>query len=91
MKNIQIIILLATMFLDSYGQEEKMKQIQGKVINRKSGLEISNATVSTMDSAYSVKTLKLGSFFIKVPRSTDVLVFSHEDYQTKKFKLKPSK
>ncbi len=86
-----ITMLLATMFLYSYGQEEKMKQIQGKVINRKSGLEISNATVSTMDSAYSVKTLKLGSFFIKVPRSTDALVFSHEDYHTKVFKLKPSK
>ncbi len=79
------------MYLFFVGQEEKMKQIQGKVINRKSGLEISNVTVSTMDSAYSIKTLKLGSFFIKVPRSTDALVFSHENYSTKVFKLKPSK
>lgn len=86
-----LTILLATMFLFSVGQEEKMKQIRGKVINLESGLEISDVTVCTMDSAYSVKTLKLGRFFIKVPCSTDALVFSHEDYQTKVFKSKSLK
>lgn len=86
-----LTILLATMFLFSVGQEEKMKQIRGEVINLESGLEISDVTVCTMDSAYSVKTLKLGRFFIKVPCSTDALVFSHEDYQTKVFKSKSLK
>lgn len=84
-------IFFATIFLFSVGQEEKMKRIQGKVVNRKSGLQISNVTVSTIDSVYTVKTLKRGSFYIKVPRSTDRLMFSHEDYRTRVYKLKPSK
>jgi len=79
------------MTLLSVGQQEKTKQIRGKVINSKSGLGINNVSVSTMDSVYTVETRKYGNFCIKVPHNTETLVFSHNDYQTKVFKTKSLK
>lgn len=76
------------MYMFSVGQDQKMRQIRGKVINSESGLEISNVLVSTQDSSYSVKTLKHGSFYMKVPQSADFILFSHDDYNTKAYELK---
>lgn len=84
-------ILFTIILLISVGQDDKLKRISGTVFNQESGIEIENVTVSTVDSAFQVKTSNLGDFVIKIPKKTEKLIFSHKEYFSKTYKLKRRK
>jgi hypothetical protein len=64
--------------------------MQGKIINEKSGLGISGVTISTQDTNFKTISKNAGSYHFTIPKSIDILIFSHDDYKSKIVSLEKS-
>lgn len=86
-QTILIFLLLSSVY--SFGQQVKMKHVQVKMRNETSGLGIKDVRISTSDNAYSFVTERKNIILIRIPKSTDSLVFNHKDYFNNVIGLKP--
>jgi hypothetical protein len=84
-----ILIFLLLSSIASFGQQEKMKHVQVKLRNETSGLGIKDVRISTSDNAYSFVTERKNIILIRIPKSTDSLVFDHKNYFSHTIGLKP--
>lgn len=57
--------------------------MHGKIINNKSGLGISGVSISTLDSNFVTTSGTTGVYQFTIPKSVNILSFSHDEYKSK--------